>query len=211
MEARSEVSYLPCQTQSVELLKHACVQVIYLVEIDPDVVEVAKQYFKETAACLDRSEVVLVHEDGANFLKDTKWNEYFDVIIVDSSDPVGPNATLFRDAFYKDVHAALKPDGIAVCQGECIWLHSKTIKACMDTCKQIFPIVDFYQTSIPVYPCGIIGFMILSKQFVPRNIVRRIRAQELVAANLTKYYTPEIHLAAFVKPAFFESGITILR
>ena len=98
--------------------------------------------------------------DAAAFVKDKAGQ--FDVIIVDSSDPVGPAETLYTSEFYADMKAALRPGGIICTQGECIWLHLDLIAKVMKDAGELFNIVDYAKTSIPTYPSGTIGFIMCS-------------------------------------------------
>eukprot|EP01055_Gregarina_sp_Pseudo9_P001672 Gregarina_sp_Pseudo_9__1671@NODE_2126_length_1136_cov_440_104831_g1962_i0_p2_GENE_NODE_2126_length_1136_cov_440_104831_g1962_i0NODE_2126_length_1136_cov_440_104831_g1962_i0_p2_ORF_typecomplete_len167_score37_93Spermine_synth/PF01564_17/2_6e19Methyltransf_30/PF05430_11/0_025Methyltransf_31/PF13847_6/0_14_NODE_2126_length_1136_cov_440_104831_g1962_i0115615 len=140
-----------------------------------------------------------------NTLLPPELEGYYDVIVVDSSDPIGPNQSLFREAFYKDIKRCLAPGGFAVCQGENFWLHPRTIKTVMSKCAEIFPEVDYYWFSIPVYPCGIIGSVALSKTAGTTMCEvhpSRMADAEAMTAH-TKYYNPTIHKASFAKPQFF--------
>eukprot|EP01056_Protomagalhaensia_sp_Gyna25_P002510 Protomagalhaensia_sp_Gyna_25__2509@NODE_2410_length_1101_cov_397_034840_g1997_i0_p1_GENE_NODE_2410_length_1101_cov_397_034840_g1997_i0NODE_2410_length_1101_cov_397_034840_g1997_i0_p1_ORF_typecomplete_len319_score62_17Spermine_synth/PF01564_17/1e04Spermine_synth/PF01564_17/1_8e51Spermine_synth/PF01564_17/9_1e02Spermine_synt_N/PF17284_2/2_9e18Methyltransf_23/PF13489_6/0_00085MTS/PF05175_14/0_013MTS/PF05175_14/1_2e03Pyr_redox_2/PF07992_14/0_015Methyltransf_30/PF05430_11/0_03Methyltransf_31/PF13847_ len=196
-----------------EVARHACVEVIHLAEIDSRVVELSKQYFPNIASsCEDpRLEVKIV--DGAKYLADPGLESFYDVIIVDSSDPVGPNESLFRESFYKDLKRCLAPGGVAVCQGENFWLHPKTIRNVMGKCRDIFAEVEYYWFCIPVYPCGVLGAVALSKEpgFVLNDVhPSRMAAAEALSQDL-KYYNRAVHKAAFVKPQFFDKVDSVLR
>lgn len=106
-----------------EVTKHSCVDEIHMCEIDGKVVEVAKKFMGETLATgFEDPRVTLIVDDAAKFLA-APDHALYDVIIVDSSDPVGPAETLFAPAFFESCHKALKPEGIICTQGECQWLH----------------------------------------------------------------------------------------
>eukprot|EP01054_Gregarina_sp_Poly1_P003522 Gregarina_sp_Poly_1__3521@NODE_2027_length_2834_cov_135_403325_g1310_i0_p2_GENE_NODE_2027_length_2834_cov_135_403325_g1310_i0NODE_2027_length_2834_cov_135_403325_g1310_i0_p2_ORF_typecomplete_len309_score42_05Spermine_synth/PF01564_17/1_2e49Spermine_synt_N/PF17284_2/2_9e18Methyltransf_23/PF13489_6/0_0011MTS/PF05175_14/0_0048MTS/PF05175_14/2_5e03Methyltransf_30/PF05430_11/0_012Pyr_redox_2/PF07992_14/0_14_NODE_2027_length_2834_cov_135_403325_g1310_i016322558 len=196
-----------------EIAKHEGVELIHLAEIDARVVELSRQYFSGiTAACDDpRLEIKIV--DGAKYLATPELEGFYDVIVVDSSDPIGPNQSLFRSEFYRDIKRCLAPGGLAVCQGENFWLHPKTIKTVMNKCKEIFPEVDYYWFSIPVYPCGIIGCVALSRDAGNTMCdVHPVRVADAIAMTAhTKYYNPAIHRAAFAKPQFFGKVDKLLR
>jgi len=140
--------------------------------------------------------------DGAQFMSENQAS--FDVIITDSSDPIGPASVLFETPFYNGMHAALRDGGIVCTQGECMWLHVHLIKPLIDSIKQTYTDVSYAYTSIPTYPSGQIGFIIASKgpcDFKPK----RAPSEEVQAA--LKYYTPEMHSAAFALPAFAKRAI----
>ena len=109
-----------------EVCRHSTVQKIVMCEIDAKVCDVAKQFFaSSTATAFGDPRVELVHADAAQFVKD-KRDEY-DVVIVDSSDPIGPAETLFQPAFYQGLKQAMRPGAIMCNQGECVWLHLELI------------------------------------------------------------------------------------
>ncbi|EZG66651.1 spermidine synthase [Gregarina niphandrodes] len=199
-----------------EILKHTCVQEVHLVDIDAAVTAVARKYFPKIASALDDPRLKICHEDGAKYVQKPELQNYFDVICIDSSDPIGPNAVLFKEPFYRNVHACLKENGCAVAQGECMWIHPKTVESVLKMNKNIFDNADYYWHLIPVYPCGVMGLLALTKgkainmkQIHPDRIAAAKRFTEEDQA--TMYYTADIHSAAFAKPAFFNRHQTILR
>ena len=76
------------------------------------------------------------------------------MVVVDSSDPVGPADSLFTPHFYSDLRDSLSERGVICCQGECMWLHLDLISSVMEGCRKIFPKVEYAYTSIPSYPSG---------------------------------------------------------
>ncbi|GJQ13390.1 hypothetical protein GpartN1_g5181.t1 [Galdieria partita] len=182
-----------------EVLKHDCVREIVLCEIDSMVVDVCKTYLPQLAAGLEDPRVKIEYRDGAEYLR--QHPQSFDVIITDSSDPVGPADVLFQRPFYESLYTALKPDGICCCQAESIWLHMDLIRPLLDTCRKIFATVSYAYTMIPTYPGGQIGFAICSKS-VREDIRKPLRKPDATLLQTLKYYCPEIHQAAFVLPLF---------
>jgi len=178
-----------------EVLKHSTVEKAVLAEIDGRVVEVSKQYLPEISCALDdkRAEVNIV--DGIKYVKEHK-NE-FDVIMVDSTDPIGPAVGLFAPDFYKAIYEALKEDGLFVAQTESPFFHKDFIRKIFKDVKSIFPIARLYTCAVPTYPSGYWSFTLGSKKYDPLETdVSKIPAID------TKYYTPEIHKAAFSLPKF---------
>ena len=102
-----------------EVIRHKSVEKCTMVEIDAMVVEACKEHIPQTASALDNPKINLIIGDGVQFVKETK--EKFDVIIVDSTDPIGPAQPFFGEAFYQDVFNCLTDDGIVVSQGESSW------------------------------------------------------------------------------------------
>ena len=91
-------------------------------------------------------------EDAAEFIKGYK--DTFDVVVVDSSDPVGPADSLFTPHFYSDLRDSLTERGVICCQGECMWLHLDLITRVVAATTKVFPTVEYAYTSIPSYPSG---------------------------------------------------------
>jgi len=192
-----------------EVCRHPGVERVTMCEIDELVCDVAKKYFgNSTATAFNDPRVTLVHADAAEYVKDK--SEYFDVVIVDSSDPVGPAETLFTESFYQSLRKAMRP-GASMCnQGECMWLHLDLIGVVLKHCTSVFPSVDYAFTTIPTYPSGQIGFLLCSTS---PDFVLRVpsRTPEPALAAQLKYYTPAVHAAAFVLPAFAEKVVAGVR
>lgn len=184
-----------------EVIKHPAVESIVLCEIDEKVIEVSKKYLPKMACGFSSSKLTQFIGDGFEYMKE-HVNE-FDVIITDSSDPVGPAESLFQRGYYELMKKALKPDGILCCQGECLWLDLSLIKSMVDFSKDLFPVVNYGFTTIPTYPCGQIGFIMCSKNKDTRfeDPVTVLTDSEVEQMGL-KYYNAEVHKSAFVLPQF---------
>jgi spermidine synthase len=185
-----------------EVVKHECVESVTLVEIDEAVPRVSKKYLPAMAAGFSHPKVTVHIGDGFAYLQENTAS--YDVIITDSSDPVGPAEALFSDTFYELMRKALKPGGIICTQGECQWLHLPLIKQVLTASKKIYPSVGYAYTTIPTYPSGQIGFILCSN--VERDFKTPVRSfePEFERAKL-KYYNKEIHKAAFVLPQFAQN------
>jgi len=160
------------------------------------VTEMSKKYFPNLACSFSGPRAKVIHSDASKFVADNI--EAFDVIIVDSTDPIGPGVTLFTEAFYSSVKKALKAGGIAVTQAESFQYHKETIEALFSFIPKIFKEYGYYWTSIPTYPSGIIGFTFLSDSVNPYNC--ELNSERLPSA--LKYYSLEMHRASFVIPQF---------
>lgn len=179
-----------------EILKHPTIEKAVLAEIDRRVVEASKQYLPEIACALDDKRVEVNIVDGIKYVQEHK-NE-FDVVIVDSTDPIGPAAGLFAFDFYRAIYEALKEDGIFVAQTESPFLHKDLIRNVYKDVKSIFPIARLYTCAIPTYPSGFWSFTMGSKKYDPleTDISSKIHAID------TRYYSTEIHKAVFALPKF---------
>ena len=181
-----------------EIAKHENIEEIHLCEIDRMVVEASRKYFPTVSSSLDDPRVKIFYEDGSKFIKEKKG--YYDVVLVDSTDPVGPAEPLFQEDFYKDLRDATKEDGIVVTQSESMFYYRDLLKKMGEFNKKIYPIYKYYNANVPTYPSGVIGFSFCSKKYEPSEFDEE-RAAEL---KDLKYYTPEIHKASFVLPKFFK-------
>ncbi|KAL1921303.1 uncharacterized protein VTP21DRAFT_11019 [Calcarisporiella thermophila] len=185
-----------------EVVKHECVEEVVLCEIDEAVIRVSKKYLPHMAVGFQHPKVKIHVGDGFAYLRDMV--DTFDVIITDSSDPVGPAESLFSAEFFQLIKNSLREGGIVSTQGECMWLHGSLIKEVLGHFKRLFPSAAYAYTTIPTYPSGQIGFMIASKED-GKNFqipVRRWTPEQ--EAKLCKYYNAEIHHAAFVLPQFLK-------
>eukprot|EP00594_Rhizosolenia_setigera_P019120 CAMPEP_0178978242 /NCGR_PEP_ID=MMETSP0789-20121207/25031_1 /TAXON_ID=3005 /ORGANISM="Rhizosolenia setigera, Strain CCMP 1694" /LENGTH=293 /DNA_ID=CAMNT_0020667921 /DNA_START=100 /DNA_END=981 /DNA_ORIENTATION=+ len=186
-----------------EIAKHDSVEEIIICEIDKDVIDVSKKFLPTLAKGFDDPRVQVKIMDGAKFMDENQGS--FDVIITDSSDPVGPASVLFETPFYDGMFRALKPGGIVCTQGECMWLHLDLISPLIKSIAQNFFSVQFAYTCIPTYPSGQIGLILATKESGKCDKPLRIVSAE-TQKNL-KYYTPEMHSASFVLPAFARRAI----
>ena len=124
--------------------------------------EVSKQFLGSiTATSFSDPRAEVLFMDAAEYMKGHQAE--FDVIIVDSSDPVGPAESLYTSDFYRNMYNALRPNGIVCTQGECMWLHLDLIHKVMSDAKGLYPVVDYGYSCVPTYPDGQIGFIIASK------------------------------------------------
>ncbi|MCE7791398.1 spermidine synthase [Salipaludibacillus sp. CUR1] len=180
-----------------EILKHPEVEKATLVEIDGKVIEYSKKYLPTIAGKLDDPRVDVQVDDG--FMHIAKSENEYDVIMVDSTEPVGPAVNLFTKGFYEGISKALKEDGVFVAQTDNPWFQQELIRNVFRDVKETFPITRLYTANIPTYPSGLWSFTIGSKKYDPLD-VKEDRIHDLD----TKYYTKDIHKAAFALPKFVE-------
>lgn len=179
-----------------EIIKHPTVEKAVLAEIDSRVIERSREFFPQIASELDSPRVDVRVVDGIRHVQEHP--DEYDVIIVDSTDPIGPAVGLFAREFYRSIHAALKADGLFVAQTESPFLTGDLIRRVYADVAAIFPTAHLYLASIPTYPSGLWSFTVGSKIHDPHVIADPIRAAGLE----TRYYTPDVHRAAFALPRF---------
>ena len=186
-----------------EIGRHECVKEIDICEIDEEVIAASKKYLPSMACGFDDPRVNLHIADGSVFIKDRQ--KYYDVIIVDSSDPIGPGEALFTHSFYEGMKTALDDKGIIATQGESFFLHGETVKSLMGVARKLFTHSAYAYMLVPTYPGGNIGTVVGSMGRDPRTPVRK--PSEAFQKQL-RYYNPEIHQASFVLP---ENGKRLLK
>ena len=189
-----------------EIMKHPGVELAVLCEIDGLVIDKSIELLPTMACEIDGNNprVKLHVDDGIAYIRDHQ--DEFDVILIDSTDPIGPAVGLFEEGFYRLVYAALKQDGIMVAQSESPFYHAEIQKKMYTNLRAVFPIVEMYQAFIPTYPSGFWSFAFASKTCHPVKDFDRQRA-----ANRdfhTRYYNEDLHLGAFMLPTFARENIS---
>lgn len=185
-----------------EVLKHPSVESVTLCEIDAKVIEVSKLYLPSMAVAYSDPRTSVKLMDGAEYMR--QHTNTFDVIITDSSDPIGPAETLFEAPYFEAMKDALTEDGVVCSQGECMWLHMDIINSTLRTCRRFFGSVRYAYTCIPTYPSGQIGQIICSKKEI--DLSTPLRSADEIQSQC-KYYSSAIHSAAFVLPEFCRRAI----
>ncbi len=186
-----------------EVLKHPEVKRVDLCEIDGDVVRLSIKHLPSMACSFDDKRVTVYNEDGAKFVKDRK-NTY-DIIIVDSSDPIGPAEVLFSEDFYISMKDSLKEDGIATTQSESFYYHGDIVNRLTGFAKKHYKMPAYYFTVVPTYPSGIIGFTFCSKKYHHLNDFNEKKAESIQKS--CKYYNTGIHRGAFALPNFIKNRV----
>jgi len=187
-----------------EVLRHSSVEKCTMVEIDGMVVEACREHIPQTSKDLDHPKMNLIIGDGVEFVKST--DEKFDVIIVDSTDPIGPAQPLFGEEFYQDVFNCLAEDGIVVSQGESSWYAMDIQKSLLTVLNSVFPNNYLYSFSNLTYPGGLWSFTFASKKYHP---VHDFNANRVKESGLEfDYYNAALHSAAFALPTFAQKGLS---
>ena len=185
-----------------ELVKYPTIERIDLVEIDALVVEVCRQYLPTTACRLDDPRVTIFYEDGLKYIR--RFEDVYDLIIVDSTDPFGPGEGLFTKEFYGNCYKALTGDGIMVNQHESPF-YTEDALAMQRAHKRIvetFPVSKVYQAHIPTYPSGHWLFGFASKTYHPTTDLNAVKWAAL--GMPMKYYNTRLHVGAFALPNYVE-------
>ena len=180
-----------------EISRHDCVKNIDFCEIDEDVIKVCRKFLPDLACGFDDPRVNVHIVDGSVYVNEHK-NRY-DVIVVDSSDPIGPGEVLFKQPFYESLKGALKQDGIVATQGESFFMHKECVIKLVKITKKLFSVQAYSYFLVPTYPGGNIGICLGSLGPEVKKPNRKI--SEKIQRQL-KYYCPEIHEASFVLPYF---------
>jgi spermidine synthase len=186
------------------VLQHQSVQKAVLVEIDEMVVKAARKFFPALAKAFDDPRAEVRIEDGIAFLKSRK--DEYDVILIDSTDPVGAAEGLFHKEFYTDCHKALKQDGILTIQSESPWIPDlqPVIRQANADLKSLFPIVRPYTAAIQTYQAGLWLFQMASKQYDP---LATVDSSRYIGFDF-RYYTAELHKGCFALPQFVRELIS---
>jgi len=179
-----------------EILKHPQVEKVTLVEIDSQVLEAAKRFLPEISASLADHRVEIEIADGIEYVR--SLDKAYDIIIVDSTEPVGPAVGLFGSPFYEGVFKALTEDGILVAQTESPFLNAELIRTVFRRIKVVFPHAYLYLASIPTYPSGLWSFTLGSKCYTP------LKPEGKYVPENTRYYTSQLHFSAFSLPRFVQ-------
>lgn len=178
-----------------EVLEHESVEHVVLCEIDERVTRVCQAHIPSVAGALDDPRVELVFADAAAYV--TSQRGRFDVILVDSTEPVGPATALFGEEFFRDLSAALRPGGVIASQAESPFYAPEVVRELFGTVRRVFAQVHGYFGVIPTYPGGGWVFCLASDTRGPGDV-----DLERAAALGCRYYSPKIATGAFALPPF---------
>ncbi|RKQ43384.1 spermidine synthase [Roseivirga pacifica] len=193
-----------------ELLRHDSLEEVVMVEIDDKVIEASKMHLPTIASALEHPKLNLIVDDGIKYVNDAA-DESFDLVIVDSTDPVGPAEGLFTVDFYKEVYRILSKDGIMVTQSESPRFNSKVFKEIFQTYRGIYgqEQVHCYLAYIPTYPTGMWSFSYSSKGGAhPIANFDEAKSKAFAKEHRLKYYNEDLHKAAFALPSFVRDMIS---
>lgn len=185
-----------------EVSKHRSVEHITMVEIDGTVVDMCKEFLpNHSKGAYDDPRLNLVIDDGMRFVATS--TEKFDVIISDSTDPIGPGEVLFSENFYQACHRCLNDGGILVTQNGTPFMQIDEVKTTAGRLRSLFPDWHFYQAAVPTYIGGSMTFAWGSTNTAYRQLSRETLQQRFAGSGIvTRYYNPEIHIGAFALPQY---------
>lgn len=185
-----------------EALKHPALKSLTQVEIDPDVVRFSKEHFGAfNRNCFDDPRMTLVIDDGMRYVRET--DARFDVIMVDSTDPVGPAAVLFSKAFYAACRRCLKPGGVLVTQNGSPFFQPEELTVSTTYFSELFSDFGCYLSNVPTYIGGVFAHGWATDDVNLRHVTLQTLTERADKARFhTDYYTPEVHKAAFALPGY---------
>jgi spermidine synthase len=183
-----------------EVLRHEIVNKVWQVEIDERVTRVSEQFFPELCASNNDPRAQILFADGIKWVEEAA-SDSLDIIIVDSTDPIGPAKGLFSAPFYKQCHRVLKNNGLIIQQSESPLIHMQILKdmhnAMRDSSFHEVKTLSFPQ---PVYPSGWWSATMACKDMP----ISGFREQDVLSKPFeTQYYNAPIHRACFAMPEFF--------
>lgn len=184
-----------------EVLRHKTVKNVELCEIDGLVIEASKKFLPTIAGKLDDNRVKIFVEDAIEYIKDKKAR--YDVVLIDSTDPMGPGEGLFTDEFYTNIKESLKEGGIVVAQSESPFAQPKEMRMMYRLLRKVFKTVKPYAGPIPTYPGGYWSWAFCTdnpKTLAAPEIQDVERAKEI--EENSKLYNRELHKGVFAVPNF---------
>ena len=190
-----------------EVLKHASVNRAVLVEIDAQVVEFCRTHLPTVSdGAFDDPRTQVIIADGIRYMAETR--DKFDLIVIDSTDPSGPGEVLFTESFYKDCARALNPGGIVVNQNGVPFLQAQEIPDTYSRRRPYYADVGFYVAAVPTYVGGLMALGWASLDAAHRTVSSDAIVDRFAQSPVkTRYYTPELHHAAFCLPAYIRDLI----
>lgn len=185
-----------------EVLKHPEVEHLTMVEIDRSVADMSAEHLPSlSAGAFDDARFNLVITDGAAYVAET--DDRFDVIIVDSTDPIGPGEVLFTAEFYADCKRCLTEGGIVVTQNGVPFVQGTEVTNSWHRLGKSFADVWFFVAPVPTYQGGFMAFGWATDDKAKRSTDLSVLEERFERAGIrTRYYTPAVHQGSFALPRF---------
>ncbi len=185
-----------------EVLRHKQISHVTQVEIDQQVIDMCRTYLpNHSDGAFDDPRVTIVIDDGLHFVQSTR--ETFDVIISDSTDPIGPGKALFKEAFYAGCKRCLTPGGVLVTQNGVVFMQLEEVETAARRLNRLFDDWHFYTAAVPTYVGGIMTFAWATDNLTLRHVdIGSLKRRYAASGIKTRYYTPEIHRSAFALPKY---------
>jgi spermidine synthase len=188
-----------------EVLKHDGVATVTMVELDPAVVAGCRAHMPSVGqGGFDDPRARILFADGVRFVAETA--QRFDVIIVDSTDQIGPGEVLFSEAFYADCRARLRPGGVLASQSGNPFGELDLLAGKRDRLAAVFADVGIYTAAVPTYPGGLFAFGFACDDPAKRCLTSEQLGVRTVPPRL-RQYTPAVHAAAFVHPPWLAKPV----
>jgi len=190
-----------------EVLKHENVESVTQVEIDQQVIDMCIQYLpNHSAGAYNNPKANIVIADGVDFVNEC--TEKFDVIISDSTDPMGPGEVLFTSRFYQGIKNCLNENGVFVAQNGVSFMQTDEVVTTFKRLSPLFKQASFYSGAVPTYVGGIMTFAWATDNEALKNVdVETIRARYQAAGIKSRFYTPEVHVGSFALPQYILDAI----
>ena len=190
-----------------EITRHRRIRKFTQVEIDRTVIEMSRAHLPEhSAGAFDDPRLEIVIDDGLEFL--SAAGESYDVIICDSTDPIGPGESLFSGEFYAAVRGRLKPGGVFVAQNGVPFHQLDELRATHHHLRGLFADASFYAAAVPSYIGGVMAFAWATDDPALRAVGEQTLDARYSDAGLAcRYYNPAIHRAAFALPEYLVQAI----
>lgn len=185
-----------------EVLRHRTVRHVTQVEIDAEVIETCKRYLpNHSQGAFDDSRAEIVIDDGLRYVRDS--SDVFDVIISDSTDPIGPGEALYTSDFYDGCRGRLRPGGVLVAQNGNLFTQPDEIRTTAARLSLLFADTAFYIATIPTYIGGPMAFAWATDDASLRSVPLETLRQRFDESGIdTRYYSPGVHHASFALPRF---------
>ncbi len=180
-----------------EVLKHEKVKKVVLVDIDSEVINVAKKFFPGLSCGFSDSRAEVVIADGAAYI--AKCKQKFDAILVDSTDPVGPATVLYQQEFFKNARNILTSRGFFVIQSESLHFHLDIVREIQRKLAECFPARDLYTAPIATYAGNWWTFSIASTAPFSRNPCRAVKHNH-------RFYDRDVHAASYLPLSLFKKN-----
>ncbi|HNX25978.1 MAG TPA: polyamine aminopropyltransferase [Phycisphaerae bacterium] len=189
-----------------ETLRHSDVEKVTIVEIDSRVVDFSQKFLPSiSAGAFDDSRTELVIGDGAGFVAST--DEKYDVVIVDSPDPIGPASVLFSREFYKNVKNCMTQYGIMTRQCGSTWMQPDELPAAYAIVKPIFTYNTAYVFAVPTYIGGFFSSLMCTNGSEHVLDLATLEKRFEAIKDQTRYYNPGVHFGAFALPGYVKEKL----
>lgn len=192
------------------VLEHSTVEKAVMVEIDGEVIRLCKEFLPNIAGDAwtnPRAEVIV--GDGIDYVRKAEAGS-FDVVIVDSTDPIGVGEVLFTDEFYQNAARLLSANGVIVNQCGVPFMQADELRETSERRGKFFPDIWAYVAAVPTYVGGYMTLGWAAKAKGMRDVPAaeiRARAEKAGILGKTRYWTPEIHVGAFQLPPYISENL----